>query len=71
MLVLAHPSNSKTKSLFTPWKLSLTKPFNFEFCANNAGFDRYLIQLIVLSKPYFNYGNKFTLSWVDKVTTGI
>ena len=69
-MLFAHPWNSKTKSLFSPWKLSTTKQFKFGFCANNAGFDRYLLQLIVLLKPDFNYGYKFTLSSVDKVTTG-
>ena len=33
--------------------------------------DWYLFQLIVLLKPDSNCFNSFTLSWVDKVTTGI
>ena len=32
--------------------------------------DWYLFQLNVLLKPDFNCFNSFTLSWVDKVTTG-
>ena len=64
-------SNTKTKSLFIPWKRGLTKWFNFGFCANNSGFDRYLFQLIVLLKSDSNICvNNFALSWVDKVTTG-
>ena len=47
------------------------KSFKFEFCANNSGLAEYLFQLIVFLKPDFNCGNKFALSWVDKVTTGI
>ena len=42
----------------------------FAFCANNSGFAKYLFQVIVLLKPFFNCGNNFALSWVDKVTTG-
>ena len=39
-------------------------------CANNSGFDKYLLQLIVLLKSDFNYVNNFALSWFDKVNTG-
>ena len=53
LLLCASSSNTKTKSLF--------------IYANNSGFDRYLFQLIVLSKSDFNYGNNFALYWVDKV----
>ena len=42
----------------------------FGFCANNSDFDGYLFELIILLKPDFNCCNNFTLSWVDKVTTG-
>ena len=37
---------------------------------NNCGFGRYLFHHVVLLKPYFNCGNNFALSCVDKVTTG-
>ena len=42
----------------------------FKISADNSGFNRYLFQLIVLSKPDFNCGNNFALSWVDKVPKG-
>ena len=48
----------------------MTKWYKFGFCVHNSGFDKYLFQLIVLFKPDFNYVNNFTLSWVDKVSTG-
>ena len=71
MLVLcASFSNTKTKSLVTPWKLGSIKWFKFAFSANNSGFGRYLFQLFVILKPDFNCGNNYALSWVDKVTTG-
>ena len=57
------------KSLFTPWKLWLTKWFKYWFCAFVFGSDWYLFQLIVLLKPGFNFWSNFALSWVDKVTT--
>ena len=69
LVLCASSSSAKTKSLFTPWKLGSIKLFKFAFCANNAGFDRYLFQLIVLLKPDFNCDNNFALSWVDEVTT--
>ena len=43
-------------------KLGSTKWFKFSFCANNDGFDRHLLQMIVLLKPDFNCGNNFALS---------
>ena len=66
----ASSSNAKTKSLFTPWKLDLTKSLKFVFCADNSGFDRYLFQLIILLKPDFDCCNNYALSRIDKVATG-
>ena len=63
-------SKAKRKSLLTPWKLGSIKWFKFGLWSNTSGFDTYLVQLIVLLKPDFNYGNNFASSWVDKVTTG-
>ena len=63
-------SSARTKSLFTPWKLGSIKLFKFGFCGSSSGFDKYLFQLNVLLKPDFTCGKFFTLSWVDKVTTG-
>ena len=40
------------------------------FCACLVVFDWYLFQLIFILKLEFNWSNSFTLSWVDKVTTG-
>ena len=70
LVFCASSSNAKTKSLFTPWKLGSIKWFKLISFLNNSGFDTYLFQLIVLSKPYFNCGNDFALSWIDKVATG-
>ena len=64
-------SKNKTKSLFAPCKLGLTKWFKYLFCANVFGSDWYLFQLIVFLKPGYNCWSNFALSWVDKVTTGI
>ena len=64
-------SKNKTKSLFAPWKLGLTKWFYYLFCANVFGSDWYLFQLIDFLKPDYNCWSNFALSWVDKVTTGI
>ena len=63
-------SKDNTKSLFTPWKLGLTKWFKYLFCAYVFGSDWYLFQLIVLLKPDFNCWSNFALPWIDKVITG-
>ena len=63
-------SNTKTKSLFTPWKLGLIKKSKYRFCCSTVTFGSYLFQLIVLLKPDFNCSNSFALSGVDRVTTG-
>ena len=44
--------------------------FRYLFCAYVFGSDWYLLQLIILLKPDFNYSSTFASSWVDKVTTG-
>ena len=43
---------------------------NFVLLSLNSGFDKYLFQLITILKPAFSCCNIFTLSCVDKVTTG-
>ena len=48
--------------LETLTQLNLNLQFKFAFCANNAGFARYLFQVIVLVKSDFNCGNKVILS---------
>ena len=63
-------SNSKTKSLFTPWKYKSIKKSKYWFILSVDTFDWYLFQLIVLVKPDVNCSSSFVLSWFDKVTTG-
>ena len=63
-------SNNKTKILFTPWKLGSIKKSQYGFGACIDTFDWYLFQLVVLSKPNFNYYNSFASSWVHKVESG-
>ena len=63
-------SNIKTKSLFTSWKLGSIKKSKYLFCACCVTLDWYLFQLINLWRHDSNCFNSFTLSWVDKMTTG-
>ena len=59
------------KSLFIPWKIRSSKWFKYLLCGYVYGYDWYLLQLIVLFKPDFNFWSSVVLSWVDKVTTFI
>ena len=62
--------NDKTKSLLTSWKLGSIRNSKHLFCTWFVVLGRYLFQLIVLLKLDSNCLSSFTLSWVDKVTTG-
>ena len=63
--------NSKTKSLFSPWKFeSIIKSKYGYWAFSRFVFEWYLFQIIVCSNPNFNCCNNFALSCVDEVITG-